>query len=611
MAALAHRGPDGTALESGPGFTLGHCLLDTAGGGPAMGCLFAEGDFLIVADCRIDNRDELVAALEYRHDASDTALLLGAFLRWGEAFPNHILGDFALAIWDTRNRTLYCARDHFGVKPFYYFSDPRYFVFASEPEAIFASGLLERLVSDERIADFLAGWPQPAGETSYHGLMRLLPAHYCTVFDDDLHAAAYWTLPRPEPVPRRDAPREFRRLLAEAIKIRFRGGPVGAMLSGGLDSSSIACLITGDLRGETTGALPTFSIVFDETPELNERPFIEAVLERGGFAPRFIQSSRLAHLAELDGILHEQQDLFLGPNLACSRQIYRRAQDEGVRVLVDGHGGDEVAPIGAGRLHELAAQGRWIALWRNLDAALVYDNLRKLPSFWAFVKHYSAFRRFLRLPSLIRRRLGAAAQPPNSSTALINPSFAARTDVIGRFRRQNARPEAAGSREQAMHYETLTSPMQACAFEILDRTAAAAGIDVRYPFWDRRLVEFCLTLEPVEKLDRGWGRLILRRAMEGILPRAVQWRRQKFDFTRHIATSIVRDHTDLVLQTLDDPANGLGDYVDLPAARLMMQRLRSSVAQPNGFEVHAIFRVMVLAFWLKHQHDAVPADALV
>ncbi len=610
MAALAHRGPDGQTMERGPGFMLGHCLLDTAGAGPAMGCLLVEGDFVIVADCRIDNRDELLASLDVPAEASDTKLLLRAYLRWGKDFPNQVLGDFALAIWSTSNQSLYCARDHFGIKPFYYFSGSRYFVFASEPGAIFASGLAESFVLDHRIADFLAGLPPPVDQTSYRDLMRLPPAHYCALSEGGLQLAAYWALALPAIGVRADAPAEFRRLLAEAVEARLRGSKAGAMLSGGLDSSSVACLAASNARQGKASDLPTFSIVFDETPELNERPFIDAVLQQGGFAPTFIPSNRLAHFAELDRILEEQQDLFLAPNLACARQLHRSAQAQGVRILLDGHGGDEVAPVGGGRLDELAAQGRWIELWHVLNGALLQNGEKKPIVYWKFFRHYSSLRRFLRIVRSAGRRLGLARKRPHPFNTCINPAFAARTEGAARSPKQNARQPGQAVTEQLLHYETLTGPLQSCAFEILDRTAAAAGVEARYPFWDKRLVEFCLSLEPAEKLNDGWGRLILRRAMEGVIPHLVQWRRLKFDFTRHIATSIIRDHSDLVMLTLTEPNTALGDYVDLPAARLMMERLQASVAQPNGYEVQAIFRIMVLAFWLKQQHKRAPAAVL-
>jgi asparagine synthase (glutamine-hydrolysing) len=280
-----------------------------------------------------------------------------------------------------------------------------------------------------------------------------------------------------------------------------------------------------------------------------------------------------------------------------------------VRVLLDGHGGDEVAPAGGGRLNELAAQGRWIKLWHVLDSRLLHGE-RKLPAYWTFVKAYSPMRRVVRLVRSIRRRLGIVPERPDPLTHWINPDFAGQVGGAARPARQNNRPPGQRVTEQSLQYELLTGPLQSCAFELLDRTAAAAGIEARFAFWDRRLVEFCLSLDPAEKLDEGWGRLILRRAMEGILPPEVQWRRQKFDFTKHLARSIVRDHTQLVMQTLENQDGLIGSYVDLSAARAMMNRLIETVAQPDGYEVQVIFRIIVLAFWLRRQHKPALAHAL-
>ncbi len=183
---------------------------------------------------------------------------------------------------------------------------------------------------------------------------------------------------------RADAAAEFRQILTQAVEARLRGGEAGAVLSGGLDSSSIACTAAPLLRARNAGPLRTFSLVFDETPEFNERPFIEVVLVQGGFAPTFISSNRLAPFAVFDRIIGEQQDLFLAPNLPSSRQIPHIAPSQSIRVLLDGHGGDQVAPVGGGPLHELGRAQKWIMLWRQLMTGYDTSEGRKLPIFWRF-----------------------------------------------------------------------------------------------------------------------------------------------------------------------------------------------------------------------------------
>jgi asparagine synthase (glutamine-hydrolysing) len=147
------------------------------------------------------------------------------------------------------------------------------------------------------------------------------------------------------------------------------------------------------------------------------------------------------------------------------------------------------------------------------------------------------------------------------------------------------------------HYEAISSPLQSHAFEILDRLAAAAGVEARYPFWDKRLVEFSLSLPPEEFCDLGWGRLILRRAMEGVLPDAVRWRRDKFDFTPKIAAGMVAHDADVVDSSLRDGT--LTGFADAALARAAFARIRPAPLQANGRDVHQVWQSVVLACWLR------------
>jgi asparagine synthase (glutamine-hydrolysing) len=599
LQAIEHRGPDGRKLAVGEGGAFGHCLLATDDGGPETGRLVEDENFLAMADCRLDNREELTEALGLAPAMGDSEILLAGYRLWGENLASHLLGDFAFIIWNKQAGRLYAARDHFGIKPLYYAYNSEFFVFCSDLSGIFASGLIKRDIRDVAIADFLASVAPAEDSTSYSAVWRLPPGHSCILSADDLVLSAYWKLPPPEIIAREDAPGEFRRLLSQAIAARLRGGPVGAMLSGGLDSSSITCLAAAlPPHSSSKMPLPTFSMVFDATPELNERNYIETVLAQGKFAPCFIPSDDVPPFALLESILAEQHDLFLAPNLACSRRVYHAAHAAGVRVLLDGHGGDEVAPVGVGRLVELAEAGRWFTLWRQLGEGVLSPGEKRLPSFLIFVKHYSFLRRLRRIP-LTRRFFSPPAGDP--ALSFLNPDFAARTRVSERVRAKVARAPNANMIELHHHYNILTGRLQSYVFEILDRTAAAAGVEARYPFWDKRLVEFCLSLDPVEKLNKGWGRLILRRALQGILPREVQWRSGKFNFLPHLATAMIRNHAKLIEEVLADKEGQLDSYVNLPALRDAYSRLTDNPKQPNGYEVQSLWRAVILAYWLKRQ----------
>ena len=155
--------------------------------------------------------------------------------------------------------------------------------------------------------------------------------------------------------------------------------------------------------------------------------------------------------------------------------------------------------------------------------------------------------------------------------------------------------------EGEQHLNALSAPLQPYALEVLDKVAAASGVEVRFPFWDKRLVEFCLALPADAKLSGGWTRLILRRAMEGILPDAIQWRRDKFDFNPHVIRGMLRHHRSMLDDVLLKDAENIGEYVDLHAVTDAYYRVLNEAESTNGPDFQAVWRTAVLALWLRQR----------
>jgi len=357
------------------------------------------------------------------------------------------------------------------------------------------------------------------------------------------------------------------------------------MLSGGLDSSSVASLAARHVAAP----LPVFSLVFGDAPGYDERRFIDAVLGQGGFAPHFVQAGDVAPFGALDEILQVQQDLFLAPNIAVGRRLYAAARGKGVKILLDGHGGDEVAPAGFGRLAQLARQGQWRKLWRAVPGTWA----PRLRDFARLLRHHRVLGLGFRIAPAVRRRI----DPERHRRNLYDTGLAARTGLGTRQADFIAGRRASRYDPSMSHYETINSPLQSHAFEILDRLAAAAGVEPRYPFWDKRLVEFSLSLPAEEFCDAGWGRLVLRRAMEGVLPDAVRWRRDKFDFTQKIAAAMVAHDAALIDSTLRDGT--LNGFADTAHAQAAFARIRPAPMRANGRDVHQVWQSVMLGGWLR------------
>ena len=530
-ARLAHRGPDGAGTWAGGSIALAHRLLHSTPESLTERHPIVSRDraLVLVADARIDNRDELREALELApaevQTWTDAEWIMGAYRRWQDSAPEHLLGDFAFALWDARRQVLFCARDHFGVKPFYYHHVPgRLFAFASEIKGLLALAEVPRRLNETRVADYLASLLEDKESTFYEGILRLAPAHQMIVSRDGVRRESYWALD-PEREIRLASDAEyaeaFREVFTEAVRSRLRSAfPVGSMLSGGLDSSSIVCVARQLLAEEGRGPLHAFSAVFDNVPESDERPYMEAVLAQGGLNHDAVRGDLLDPIEEQQRILEQQDEPYYAPNLFLHWGLYRKAQERGVRVLLDGLDGDSTVSHAIGYLGELARTGRWWRLAQEIRG--LSRNFGRSP--WVILKGHAirplAPDMLLRAWRAVRpRKVGGG-----SDGALLDPDFGRRMGVEQRLREERAAQRAAALSAREFHYQHLTQGIIPLVLEVADRAAAAASIEPRYPFFDRRLAELCLAMPADQKLRDGWTRRVMRNAMDGILPPAIRWR---------------------------------------------------------------------------------------
>lgn len=600
---LAHRRPQGFLIRAGGAAGPACMLFDAAGPGAAA----APDGLAGLWDGRLDNRAQLRAALGDSGPPTDAALLLAAYRRWGTACAEHFLGDFAFALWDPGRQRLLCGRDHFGVRPLCYSESGGSFVFASEQAGITAAlPHLDQALNETWLADFAAGLAPTPDATVFAGISRLPAGHVAEIGPDGVDLRRYYALEARDPIVRPDAPAAFADLLRESIRCRLADdAPAGAMLSGGLDSSAIVSLAVPLRRDGGQGALPTVSLVYPDHPEQDERPFIDHVVALGGVDPIFVESGGVAPFADFQRLLHNQNGPFLGPNLAASSRLYDAAAARGLRVLLDGHGGDETVSYGAARLLDLAYTGHWLRLWREVERLCTVEQVPPLRVFAALLRRNGPHRRVRRLLGDARRRLGgpALARPPGWLRYL-DPGLAARTHVVQRHAEPPIAPRLFGREEAYRHHRTVTSNIQSYAFELLDHAAAPAGIEGRFPFWDKRLVEFCLSLPACEKMADGYTRLIVRRALRGILPDAVRLRAGKLDFTPHLLRGMVNHHRAAIEFMLRQDNHALAQYFNLAELRRVWDHLRIADGTFNGRDVHAVWRAMALGLWLEERAGA-------
>ncbi|HEX6912246.1 MAG TPA: asparagine synthase-related protein [Longimicrobium sp.] len=511
MAAfLAPRGPDGTRTWKAGGIGLAHALLRTGDvGGDAPQPLSLDGRFTVVADARIDGRDELVRALrarkvDARADAPAPELILHAVRAWGADAPRHLLGDFAYAVWDARHRRLLCARDHFGVKPFYYARTFRAFVFSNSLDCVRLHPAVGAELDEGWIADFLLhGGPQSLDATVYAAVRQLPPAHTLVVEDGRISVQRYWQLST-EPVRLsskrvRDVVAQGVEALRTAVRDRLPEGSAGIFLSGGRDSTSIAALAVDTIRrGERRTALRGYTAHYARLMPDDERAFTQMAADALGIPVTFTQVDGYAAFGRWDAPeLRRPQptDNTLG---AIEADQLRQAAAH-ARVLFTGQGGDPVQRETRSRLTRLAVRGR---LLRALAESAQYAWWhRRLPR--PGVRTWMAERG--------GARPWHAELPP-----WIAPDFARRLGLAERVAAWNAwRPAPHRLRPEA--YETLVAPLWPHLFAAYDPGVTGVPIEVRHPFFDLRVVQTWLSVPPAQWYnDKG----LLRIGMRGHLPEA-------------------------------------------------------------------------------------------
>jgi len=502
--SLRHRGPDGEGIweRKDGALILGHrrlAILDlTENASQPMP--YAEERYHIVFNGEIYNYIELREELEtqgYRFQSnSDTEVLLALYDQRKEKCLEELDGMFAFAIWDEQERSLFCARDRFGEKPFYYFFDERKgFYFASEMKALWAAGIhkvpdpemWENYLQFSRVMD-----PKDQSRTFYKSISQLENGQYLLItsarFKPVIKKYYGIDLIRTRRlVNENDIVDEFRALLKESVRKRLRSDvPVGSSLSGGLDSSTIVMLM--DQLGNGSLVQKTFSARFRDF-ERDEGEYISAVLDKCKSVKGFSVWPQKEEMDEvITKLIYHQEEPFISPTVFAQWKVMELARKEGVLVLLDGQGADEQL---AGYLY-----------YYNHYLSQLYHH-----SYSEFQHEVSSFEEL--------RGIQHALHPRNHTVKM----------RLGRIKRRFFKEEVLG--KDHLSRQLLISTMTFGLKELLryaDRNSMAHSVEVRLPFLDHKLVEFVFSLPDRFKLRNGWTKYILRESMKDLLPEKIAWR---------------------------------------------------------------------------------------
>jgi asparagine synthase (glutamine-hydrolysing) len=530
---LAHRGPDGSGVWTAPGIGLGHrrlSIIDLGGGAQPM--LTEDGRVAITFNGEVYNFREVREELEWRGHAfrthSDTEVILAAWREWGVACVTRLHGMFAFALYDADADALFLARDRLGVKPLLYaeLSDGAV-IFASELKGLLAHPMLRRAPSPQAVEDYLAFGYVPDDASIVAGV-RKLPAG-TTLLIRRGHPlpqpSPYWDVDFGSPTSERTSVLEEQLVghMREAVRSRMVADvPLGAFLSGGVDSSSVVALMAEESRT----AVETCSIGFDE-PDLDETRYAAQVAER------FATNHRTRTVASddfdlIDTLVEAFDEPFADASALATYRVSELAREK-VKVSLSGDGADEIfAGYRRYRLFmgEERAKGLFPAAARRWLGTLG-DHYPKLD--WApqFLRAKTTLQA-LGQPSGLAYASAVGVTPPALRQRLYRDGF--RRDLQGheaeeRYARVMRNAPAADPLSRAQ-YADLKIWLPGDILTKVDRTSMAVSLEAREPLLDHRLVEFAAKLPPRLRLRGGQGKWLMKKAMERYLPRDILHRRK-------------------------------------------------------------------------------------
>ena len=513
-ASIRHRGPDDDGFFETDSASLGFrrlAIIDLDTGAQPMS---TDGGLLhIVYNGEVYNYRELRAELEAEGrrftTKCDAEVALQAYAQWGPAAFQRFNGMWAIALLDRRGAQpeLVLCRDHFGIKPLFYAAHDDRVVFASEIKAILEDPTFPRRVDEQQLYEYLRfGLYDHNDLTFFAGIRQVAAGAYVTVAPSGAtRETRYWT-----PVVSEDAdpdPKEFLRLFTRAVERRLVADvPVGTCLSGGLDSSSIVCVMDRLLAQHVPDSvslgdrLKTFSAVFPGDP-IDERRYVEAVLAVTSADPTWVQPTSEQWLGELETwVWHAEEPMITTAPYAMWSVM--RAANAKVTVLLDGQAGDELlggyVPYQYVYLRQLLRERRYREF--AVESAKARDTVGRLAR-----RRLWEGRHRVAVGSLLRAEWTRGKKRPDD-------------------------PRIQDDLKQRL-LQDLTTFSLPSLLRYEDRNSMAHSMESRLPFLDQELVEWILRLPASAIVSGGWSRRIMREAMRGILPEAIRQRRRKIGFT--------------------------------------------------------------------------------
>jgi asparagine synthase (glutamine-hydrolysing) len=470
----------------------------------------------------IEIREELLKKGYQFHSQSDTEVIIAAYDAWGTGCLQKFDGMFAFAIWDEKEKKLFAARDRFGEKPFLFFFDEEQLLFASEMKSLWSMGV-NKEVNQAMLYNFLTiGYtsnPSDPQETFYQNIHKLPAASFLTYSfaENQLQIEKYWQVyPEVKTISQEDAIEQFRHLFSQSIKRRLRSDVgIGTSLSGGLDSSTVVAFCDQQLSNHYSHKCFTASFKGFENDEL---PYAEKIAKQFGLEHHVIEFNENEVVDLMNKVMHHQEEPIGSASILAQYKVFHSARQNGVTVLLDGQGADEVL---AG--YHKYYKWYWQELYRNKK---LKKNRESNAAYELGVRESFGLKN--KIAALYPEFAAGILQTRKSKKAFHHPDLDREFAFSNKQNFYYATPTDF-SLNGALYYNTFVNGLEEL-LRFADRNSMAHAVETRLPFLDHALVEFLFSLPPDLKIHNGWTKWLLRKSVENILPKEIVWRKDKVGF---------------------------------------------------------------------------------
>jgi asparagine synthase (glutamine-hydrolysing) len=587
-----HRGPDDDALYSDANASMGMTRLAILDLRKGLYPLSNEnGNLHLFYNGEIYNYPELLSQLtpsgHQYGSMTDGEVIVHGFEQWGPGCFTKLNGMWAFALWDSKNQKLTLARDHFGIKPLYYYIDEKQLAFSSEIRALLSLPFVRVKPNENCIYNFLVdGRLDYTEETFFDGIYSLLPGHCATAkLDGSFEKSTYWEMPQVSETVNDDdmaeATERVRELFVDAVRIRLRSDvPVGTCLSGGLDSSAIVSVVT-ELKEEDKksvgGRLQGFSAIFPGY-SVDESHFINTEVQATGTESHVVSPTALELWRDLTELVRTQEEPVGGASQYAGWRVMQLAKAHHVPVLLNGQGGDEI----------FAGYPEYLGFY-------VKDLFKRRKIMTAFKEGFSSLDLTARMfPFLFtyHRKLKRIVKD------CMNPAFSAKFNNDPGRRRVDF-----GSSLAQMLRSDVTRHVLPSLLRYEDRNSMHFSIEVRLPFLDPRLVEYVASLPVDFKIRDGWTKRIFREAMRGTLPEEIRSRRDKIGYETPQRSWFVGELADNIEALLSNKMRA-SKYVERSEVLALFRSLRKK-DKISRLDAEFLWRCINLELWLR---EFIPPD---